>query len=75
LTLLELPNVIPTLISFNLNLIASDPDDNKFADCAFASNSRYLVSNDKDFSILKKIDFPKIEVLGMEDFKEILESL
>jgi putative PIN family toxin of toxin-antitoxin system len=74
-TLLELPNVIPTLINFELNLISSDPDDNKFTDCAFASNSRYLVSNDKDFSILNTIDFPKIEVLKMADFKQVIESL
>lgn len=73
--LLELPNVIPTVISFELKLIASDPDDNKFADCAFASNSNYLVSNDKDFNILKTIGFPKIEVLRLDEFKKVLEKL
>lgn len=74
-TLLELPNVIPTVISFELKLIASDPDGNKFADCAFASNSNYLVSNDKDFNILKTIGFPKIEVLRLDEFKKVLEKL
>lgn len=74
-TLLELPNVVPTHINFALNLIDSDPGDNKFVDCAFASNSRYLVSTDKDFSILKRIGFPKIEVLKMDEFKEVLDNL
>ena len=73
-TLLELPNVILTNVRFDLQLIASDLDDNKFADCAFASNSRYLVTNDKDFNILKETDFPKIEVLKMDEFKEVLEN-
>ncbi|GJM36525.1 MAG: hypothetical protein DHS20C18_55260 [Saprospiraceae bacterium] len=74
-TLLELPNVIPTLINFEFGLIAKDPDDNKFVDCAVASNARYLVSNDNDFSILKRIDFPKIAVIKMEEFKEVVEKL
>ena len=74
-TLVELPNVIFTTINFDLQLIVSDPDDNKFADCAFASNSKYLVSNDKDFSILKTIDFPKIEVLTIEQFKKVVHGL
>src|SRR5665811_898516 len=71
-TLLELPNVIPTLINFEFGLIYNDPDDNKFVDCAVAGNAKYLVSNDNDFSVLKKIKFPKIEVIKMEEFKEVL---
>ncbi|WP_394334326.1 hypothetical protein [Spirosoma aerolatum] len=30
-------------------MIENDPDDNKFADIAFASGADYLVSNDSDF--------------------------
>jgi hypothetical protein len=35
-TLLELRNVHQTSLSFRMNLIRDDADDNKFADCAFA---------------------------------------
>lgn len=70
-TLLELPNVHQTEIFFNLCLIEKDPDDNKFVDCAFANNCHYLVSNDKDFNLLKDIDFPKIVVVKLEELKVI----
>lgn len=73
-TLLELPNVIRTLINFEFGLISKDPDDNKFVDCAVASNARYLVSNDNHFSVLKRIDFPKVKVIKMEEFKEVLSN-
>lgn len=73
-TLLELPNVIRTLINFEFGLISKDPDDNKFVDCAVASKARYLVSNDNHFSVLKRIDFPKVKVIKMEEFKEVLSN-
>jgi uncharacterized protein len=73
--LLELPNVIPTLISFEFGLIVQDPDDNKFVDCVVASNADYLVSNDKDFSVLKSISFPQVRVLSISEFKEIIDRL
>ena len=73
-TLLELPNVHQTEIFFNLRLIEKEPDDNKFVDCAFANNCHYLVSNDKDFKVLKDIDFPRIVVVKLEEFKVIFEN-
>lgn len=69
---LELPNGIATTVHYQLNLITYDPDDNKFVDCAFASNADYLVTEDNDFDVLKKIDFPLIRVLTLKDFKQIL---
>lgn len=65
-------NTIATIIYYRLNLITYDPDDNKFADCAFASDADYLVSNDSDFDILKKTDFPKIRVVSLDEFKRLL---
>ncbi len=73
-TLLELPNVHQTIIYYQLKLIIADPDDDKFADCAFAANCDYLVSNDKDFNVLKQIEFPVIRVVTLDEFKVILES-
>ena len=41
-----LPNVKKADIHYNLFLINTDSDDNKFSDCAFAGNVHYLVTND-----------------------------
>jgi putative PIN family toxin of toxin-antitoxin system len=57
-------------IFFKFGLIAEDEDDNKFVDCAIASNAICLVSNDKHFQVLKKIDFPKVTVLELQEFEE-----
>lgn len=45
-------HVRKTEVFFCFYLIG-DMDDNKFLDCAFASNAHYLVSDDKDFRALK----------------------
>ena len=73
--LLELNNVHKTSVSFRLNLIHDDPDDNKFVDCAFANNVHYLVTNDRHFNVLKKIKFPKVQVITIDRFEEILKQL
>ncbi len=57
---------------FRWNLISVDPDDNKFVDCAVSCNAKFLVTNDKHFNILKDLEFPKIEVIGVDYFKSIL---
>ncbi|MBR3827882.1 MAG: putative toxin-antitoxin system toxin component, PIN family [Bacteroidales bacterium] len=58
---------------FHLGLITSDPDDNKFVDCAFASNATFIVSNDKHFNVLQTIDFPRINVLKIQEFLALLK--
>ncbi len=58
---------------FRLNLIAEDPDDNKFVDCAFAANADYLISNDAHFRILNSIQFPHLNLLTMEQFMKHLK--
>lgn len=60
---------------FRMGLITEDPDDNKFVDCAFASNADYLVSDDKHFQVLKKIPFPSINLVKMTEFLSILPNL
>jgi uncharacterized protein len=60
-------------IYYFLGLIISDPDDNKFVDCAFASNADFIISNDNHFGVLKDIPFPSIPVLKIDEFKEFIE--
>jgi uncharacterized protein len=68
-----LPNTIRIEPYFQLNLIIQDADDNKFVDCAFSSNAHYIVSDDKHFKVLQNTDFPKIQVLKAEEFKDLLD--
>ena len=39
----------------HFELLPGDVDDNKFVDCAIASNAELIVTNDKDFNPLKSI--------------------
>lgn len=71
--LLLLPNVYKVDIYYKWNLITNDTDDNKFVDCAIASNAHVLVTHDRHFDILKDIEFPKVTVIGIDAFKEILK--
>lgn len=59
-------------VHFHFNLIQSDPDDNKFVDCAIMANARYIVTQDHHFDILHAIDFPKVDVIGIEEFLNVL---
>ncbi len=68
----KLNNVNQVQVYFNFNLIKNDPDDNKFADCAISSNTDYLLTNDKDFNILKSIPFPKVNVVNIDEFRAIM---
>ena len=49
-------------------------NDNKFVNCALWGNAHYLVSNDKHFRVLKHIDFPKIDVLVIDEFMALLNA-
>ncbi len=57
-----------------LELIPNDPDDNKFVDTAFAFNAHFIVTNDRHFNVLKNIEFPKITVIKVEEFVELLQT-
>ena len=62
-------NVLLISPSFRWQTIYTDLDDNKFVDCAIAGNADFIISNDADFKILKTIDFPKVNVLTLDEFE------
>ena len=62
-------------VYFRFELIQADPDDNKFVDCAIKANAKYIVSEDHHFDVLKTIDFPSVNVIGINDFLQELQSL
>lgn len=64
-----LPKTELVVTYYNFHLINIDKDDNKFIDCAVASNAHYLLSNDNHFNILKTIEFPKVSLLTLQEFE------
>ena len=66
------PNTLQVTPYFQWNLISVDPDDNKFVDCALNSGADFIVTNDKHFNILKNIAFPKVNVIDIDTFKNII---
>ena len=71
-TITNASNFIPVIPYFKWNLIAADPEDNKFADCALNAGADYIVTNDRHFNILKERNFPYVKVVSIEAFKQIL---
>jgi uncharacterized protein len=69
----NLPNVEYITKFYQWGLIQVDYDDNKFVDCAIAANAHYLATNDKHFNILKKIPFPKVNVISLDEFKLLIK--
>ena len=70
--LMQLPNLVFVQKYFFWQLVHQDSDDNKFVDCAIASNAKYIVSEDKHLKAIPTDKFFTVEVLGIADFRAIL---
>jgi len=70
--ILNAPHAEQITVYFKWLLISEDPDDNKFVDCSISANADFIITNDKHFNLLKNIDFPKINVIDIDTFKNIL---
>ena len=46
---------------------------NKFVDCAICANAKLIVTEDHHFDILKHCDFPRIPIMGLDEFKDLLQ--
>ena len=66
--LLDLPNTKMVQVYYHLHLITADPDDDKFVDCAFKANAKYIVTQDHHYDVLRNTPFPKIEFLLTSSF-------
>jgi uncharacterized protein len=71
--LTSLPNLINIQRYFYFDLIPNDADDNKFVDCYIAAGADYLITQDRDFRILKSIPFPKVTCLSIDEFADFWE--
>ena len=52
----------------HFEMLSADLDDNKFVDCAIASDAEYIVTNDKHFNPLREIPWPKVEIIKIAEF-------
>lgn len=68
----ELPNVHLVQKYYFWQLVETDPDDNKFIDCAIAAGAHYLISNDKHFKELQKYPYFNVQLVRLEEFKALL---
>ena len=66
--LLNLDNLNKVEVYFEWKLVDKDPDDNKYVDAAVVGAADFIVSNDKHFRVLKSVDFPKVKVIGIDQF-------
>ncbi len=52
---------------FRFSVISTDPDDNKFCDCAIASEANFVVAEDNHFDVLKSAGY-KPKPIKPEEF-------
>lgn len=67
-----LPNVNIVHPFYKWNLISSDPDDNKYCDCAVSGAADYIVTEDSHFNILRTIPYPQVTIIDINRFSEIV---
>jgi putative PIN family toxin of toxin-antitoxin system len=59
--------------SIRLNIVASDPDDNKFFECALEGSAHFIVSGDSAVQAVKQ--YQGIQVLSPPVFLALFEQL
>lgn len=57
---------------YHFGMIEADPDDNKFVDCAIVAHAHFIVTNDRHYDILKQIPYPKVNVVSLDKFLQLL---
>jgi len=75
MAILNRPNTRRIETYYNFHLIEDAPDDNKFVDCAIAANARFIVTDDRHYKVLEKIDFPKVPCISIDEFADLLRNL
>ncbi|HOV80642.1 MAG TPA: putative toxin-antitoxin system toxin component, PIN family [Bacillota bacterium] len=61
-----LPNALLVKTTQNINVIDSDPDDNKIIECAIAGESSHIISGDKH--LLQLAEYQGIKILRAPEF-------
>jgi len=71
----ELPNIDFIHTYFHWQLMNVDPDDNKYCDCAVASQASYIITEDRHFDVLQHIPFPSLTAIRIDGFMDVLRAL
>jgi uncharacterized protein len=53
--------------SYQFRIVTSDPDDNKFTDCAIAAHADFVITNDSDYLPLRDAGY-KPQPISPEEF-------
>lgn len=73
--ILDLPNTKMVQVYYHLRLITTDPDDDKFVDCAFKTNARFIVTEDHHYDVLRQVKYPVVNVIDIDSFLDYLQIL
>lgn len=57
---------------YHFRVIVADPDDDKFVDCAVASNAKFIVTEDSHYNVLKNAVFPNVEIIKLDDIIQMI---
>ena len=60
-------NIVRVAPQFRFQVIANDPDDNKFVDCAIAAQADFVVTSDAAFIALRNAGY-KPQPIGPDEF-------
>lgn len=64
-------HIVFTHTTPNLNIVADDPDDDKFIECAVALDAKYVVSGDK--VLLAVNNYMGIQILSTHEFMKHIQ--
>ena len=70
----NLPNILYLTRYYRWFAIEADADDDKFVDCAIAADAVCIITEDKHFKVLKKLDFPKVKTMNIEQFSAFYQA-
>ena len=59
---------------FRFNVIATDPDDNKFCDCAIAAEANFIVTEDGHFDALNSAGYKPKSIQPEEFIRQFLQT-
>lgn len=67
-------NVVRIDPQYQFHVIATDPDDNKFIDCAIAAEADFVITDDTHFAALRKAGYKPQPITPEEFITQILAA-
>ncbi len=67
-------NILQVEARYRFNVIAADPDDNKFCDCAIAAAADFVLTDDAHFIALKSAGYKPQPIAPKEFIERYLAS-